>query len=109
MDTPWLLVLFARPKVWLCFVERLGFGTEKTEGVEMGATERARFDERIDFVLRQTEWDRFAMTNFSTTIYHGPFVETVAGEVGWSRLCAAKKVSDVLEALLFFFRKDVRV
>ena len=99
MNASGLLIVLPVPEIRLQTIERLGFRRKKPEGVEMSAAERPRFDQEVDFLLWNTKGNRCAVSHGGAPVDHGPFVHSVAREVGRACLGVAEETKRKLEAL----------
>ncbi|MFM1941829.1 MAG: hypothetical protein RI897_811 [Verrucomicrobiota bacterium] len=72
-----------------------GLGSEEAVGVVVGAAECLGFDELVNGVWGESEWGG-VMADFCGVelVDHGPFVEAVAIEAGWSVEDFVAEVSD---------------
>ena len=65
----------------------------------MGATDRARGDQGVNFFLGKTQWGAFPMADIASLTNHGPLVQSVAGEIGRAGLGEFEKLQNPLQTV----------
>ncbi len=109
VDAAGLFVEFAGFEGGLESVEGACVRGEEAEGIVMGAADGAGFDELIDGGLGESERGGFCVADVVALIDHGPFVESVAGEVAGSAAGGDEEVADPAEAEDFLVAEQIGI
>jgi hypothetical protein len=107
VDAAGLFVEFAGFEGRLEAVERASLRGEEAEGIVVGAADGSGFDQVIDGGLGEAERGGFGMADVVALIDHGPFVESVAGEVAGSAAGCYEEIADPAEAEDFLLGEKI--